>query len=66
MTDAYAEFKMTKEKRDALVGKTIASVDVADGDSFGTSFNITFTDGTSVCIGTEGYEGVSIITEGED
>lgn len=56
-------YKFTSDKRDALVGKTIANIDVEDGASFGVSFRMTFTDGTSVYVETEGYEGIGITVE---
>ena len=58
--DAY---KLTEEKRAAMVGKTIASIDVEDGAYFGTGFRLTFTDGTTIYVETEGYEGVGITVE---
>lgn len=60
MTAAY---KMDQAKRAALIGKTIASIDVEDGASFGVSFRMTFTDGSSVYVESEGYEGVGITPE---
>lgn len=57
MTDAYY---MTAEKRKALIGKTIAEIDVKVGDTFTTGFGITFTDGSSIFIESEGYEGVGV------
>lgn len=53
-------FDMTEEKRAALIGKTIADIDVPVGGSFNTGFNITFTDGSSIYIESEGYEGIGI------
>lgn len=60
MMNAY---KLNEEKRAAMVGKTIASIDVEDGASFGVSFRMTFTDGTSIYVETEGYEGIGITVE---
>ena len=58
-----AAYKMDQAKRDALIGKTIASIDVEDGASFGMSFRMTFTDGTSIYVESEGYEGIGITVE---
>lgn len=53
-------FKMTEEKRAALIGKTIADFSVKVGEDTGTSFTIFFTDGSSVYVESEGYEGVGL------
>ena len=45
----------------AMVGKTIQSLDTGGGNDLGTSFLVHFTDGTSVEIESEGYEGVFVV-----
>jgi hypothetical protein len=56
-------FKLTADLREALIGKTISGVDVDDGQPFGTSFTLLFSDGTSAYLETDGYDGIGITIE---
>lgn len=54
------EYFMTAEKRKALIGKTIADISVKVGETFTTGFHVTFTDGSTIFIESEGYEGIGV------